>query len=155
MSQLVVIHGAAALKTITSGLVMNKQGKLLTLLRADDKSDGSTWGMPGGKKLPHEREVHGAIREVSEETGLQTRLLTTLGTTERSDKRFVDFLLLADDSANVMLNEEHRDYKWVALHDWPQPAHPVTHKILTQQAERILRFADALKPTSNQHAFDL
>lgn len=46
-------------------------GQILLLLRQDRKPQGNTWGVPAGKRKPHE-DLHTAlVREIGEETGFQ------------------------------------------------------------------------------------
>lgn len=47
-------------------LVMNDEGKLLSVSRKDDKTD---FGLPGGKVEPGETPIEAAFRELFEETG--------------------------------------------------------------------------------------
>jgi 8-oxo-dGTP pyrophosphatase MutT (NUDIX family) len=51
------------------GCFLFHQGRFVLLLRHPHKSEGGTWGLPGGKIETGETEVQAIIREVTEETG--------------------------------------------------------------------------------------
>lgn len=52
-------------------LAVNKDGKILTTKRHPDKTFGGYWEISGGSVLAGETSLNGAVRELSEETGLK------------------------------------------------------------------------------------
>ena len=52
-------------------LSINKDGKILITKRHPDKTYGNLWEITGGSVLEGEDPIHGAIRELYEETGLK------------------------------------------------------------------------------------
>lgn len=79
------------------GLVTNDEGKLLFILRR------GKWDLPKGKLDPGETPEQGAVREVSEETGLQQLSL---------QHHLVNTYHTYDDSGHHLLKETH----WYLLH---------------------------------------
>lgn len=57
-------------KVGTEAAIFDDEGKILLVLRADDRR----WGLPGGWLEPNESPVEGAVRETREETGLEVRV---------------------------------------------------------------------------------
>ncbi len=57
------------------------QNQFLILKRHPDRPQGNLWGLPAGKLESGELPVHGAVRELYEETGLKLNAneLTSLG----------------------------------------------------------------------------
>jgi ADP-ribose pyrophosphatase YjhB (NUDIX family) len=58
--------------------VIIKNGKILLIQRIKDGYEGC-WGLPGGKVKVREHVSETAVREVLEETGLQTEFVSHLG----------------------------------------------------------------------------
>ncbi len=54
-------------------MVINKNGKILVLLRNKKDPEGNTWGLVGGKIEKGESKRKAALREFQEETGLKIR----------------------------------------------------------------------------------
>ncbi len=133
-------HSARGKKIITSALIINEHGEFLALLRDDDKSNGGTWGIPGGKKEAGESLESSVRREINEETGLSAIAVQPLMKTDTTERVFYDYIALVRKS-DVALNGEHTDYKWISSPDeWPQPAHPVTAKLLQDKRPQIMAF---------------
>lgn len=58
-------------KIETSICFIQYQDKFLMLHRQDQKPQGNTWGVPGGKLDPSESPLNAVVREVFEETGVK------------------------------------------------------------------------------------
>lgn len=52
------------------GCFCERNGKILLLLRHQNKPEGNTWGVPAGKVEAGESSVEAMVRELFEETGL-------------------------------------------------------------------------------------
>ena len=67
---------------------------LLLLQRTREKSEPGLWGVPAGKIEPGEIPLHGALRELFEETGIAAPHLTDLGQTLHAQAGFGLYLPL-------------------------------------------------------------
>lgn len=100
---------------------VNVGGKLLLLEIANRKSEGGSWGVPAGKIELDEAPLHGAKRELLEETGVDISLensFQSLGQLYIS-KPNIDYIYHAfavhlDRLPTVNLSNEHTSYKWVS-----------------------------------------
>jgi len=96
------------------GLVTNNAGQLLFIFRR------GKWDLPKGKLDPGETPEQGALREVSEETGLQQLSL---------QKHLIDTYHTYDESGHHILKETN----WYLLHAaGDQPLTPQTDEQITQ-----------------------
>lgn len=68
--------------TIPQAVVMRGQEVLLV-----KRDNPALWELPGGGMLPHETPEQTIVREVREETGIQTRIVALLGWYERTGLR--------------------------------------------------------------------
>jgi 8-oxo-dGTP diphosphatase len=112
-------------KVSASAVVLNKEGKLLVVKRAeDDNFLPGTWELPGGGVDFLEEPRVGVRRELKEECGIDVDVLHPLTEfsfvmpTEEGEKHTVEIIylcLLSDDSPPVSLSFEHSDYKWVSF----------------------------------------
>jgi len=101
--------------------------RYLFLLRNKTKHAGS-WGIVGGKIEDGETVIHGLVREIKEEIGVDftNRKFIPLETFTADNRKFVyyTFLVSVDEEFVPTLNIEHRGYCWVELNDYPRPLHP-------------------------------
>jgi ADP-ribose pyrophosphatase YjhB (NUDIX family) len=81
------------------------------------------WGPPGGKLQIDEDPIHGLLREVLEETGLQICVFqpvtTWFGYFYNLPLLSVDYLCTCDKNV-VTLSQEHNDYRWLTIDDLVQ-----------------------------------
>jgi 8-oxo-dGTP pyrophosphatase MutT (NUDIX family) len=94
--------------------------EFLQLHRAPQDYMGNTWQIVRGTVEPGETAVQGALRELREEAGLAPNEFYRLGSVEsfyipNDDTLWhsVSFLALVTREANVVLNEEHDDARWI------------------------------------------
>lgn len=98
-------------------------GQLLFLHRLDNKSQGNTWGIPGGKVDKGETTLQAVVREIKEETGIalspdavkpiQSVYITN---TVRNRVSYVYHMFRTKYTGTraVAINpEEHKGYTWV------------------------------------------
>lgn len=97
---------------------------VLFLKRAENKPQGTTWGIPGGKKNKGETSDEAVIREIREETGIKIseNLLSYHGKVyvryPDMDYVFHMYEYQIENFPEVKFNpEEHEDFRWVALPD--------------------------------------
>jgi 8-oxo-dGTP diphosphatase len=110
-------------RLIQKCIVVNSDGKILALKRAaDDHSRGGNWDLPGGGYEQGEEVVSAIKREVMEEAGLTVNSLhpiffaNRIGVGEgffRGDTVFATCYSSSDWEGEVMLSDEHTEYKWV------------------------------------------
>ncbi len=76
------------------------------------------WGPPGGRLLPDEDPNLGVLRETLEETGLVVTIIGIAGIWYgdfgRGTYMSIDYLTVTDDR-NVILSDEHSDYRWASV----------------------------------------
>lgn len=123
----------------TLGVLTRSDGRKLLLLRhPDDRSYPGTWGFPGGKADPGERPEAAVVREFLEETGIQVRVLGSLGVHQsvlvRRNRLYVihAFEVQAVGPLAVKLSHEHISYSWVLAKELPidELAGEITAKLL-------------------------
>lgn len=118
--------------------VIRKNGgdwRVLTLQRASDTKRPDSWETVYGKIDDDERPERAAVREVREETGLEIQALYNLTVNsfylheKRTVQMAIAFVAFVDESGDVALSEEHRQFEWLSLEDapgrftWPRAAH--------------------------------
>lgn len=93
----------------------------LQLLRAPEDYMGNMWALCRGRCEGTETSVQAALRELREETGLRPQELYRLSTLEQFYTEANDavwhvpfFVAVVAPDAEVVLNEEHTAYRWVA-----------------------------------------
>jgi len=99
--------------------------KILLLHRQENKSQGNTWGVPGGKIEKGEDAIDAAVRETVEETGF----MTSKTAIEYLSKVFIkypayDYIYhmirykIAGHPSEVRINfNEHKGFTWVTPKD--------------------------------------
>lgn len=99
------------------------KGDMVLLLkrRSDDVSRPGTWDIVGGRLEFGENPFSGVRREVKEECGLAIKICAPLGVHyfKRDDGQqimLVSFLCICNDQ-DIVLNEEHTEYKWVKINE--------------------------------------
>ena len=98
---------------------------LLLKLRKDAAHDGGKWEIPGGKVKKNEFFDEALKREYMEETGLEIDVISHYNTvdnnyiackTNEKVKSIQLIMKVTADSKNVVISEEHENYKWFS-HD--------------------------------------
>lgn len=110
--------------------VIVKEGKVLVLREATTYEEGTNHGryhFPGGRINPGEPFQEGLLREVKEETGLEVQVGEPFFVGEwfpiiRGVKNHIVAIFFLCDplSDQIILSEEHDDYKWVGHEDMKQ-----------------------------------
>jgi type II secretory ATPase GspE/PulE/Tfp pilus assembly ATPase PilB-like protein/8-oxo-dGTP pyrophosphatase MutT (NUDIX family) len=122
---------------------------VLALQRAEDTKRPGSWETVYGKIDSGERAEDAAVRELSEETGLEPTALYNVTVNsfylhaKRTIQMCIVFAAFVDDDAVVMLGEEHQRSEWLSVDDacgrytWPREAHSL------RDAHRLLASGDA------------
>ena len=125
-------------------LVKHTDGSYLLMKRDYRKHYGGMWeATAGGSALIGETPLQCAIRELKEETGIETSALTKVGT-EFNDKTHsvhVEFLCVTNwEKTNIQMQDgETIDYKWVNREDLIAMS---KNELVT---ERMQKYIDELK----------
>lgn len=125
-------------------LVKHTDGSYLLMKRDYRKHYGGMWeATAGGSALIGETPLQCAIRELKEETGIETLVLTKVGT-EFNDKThsvYVEFLCVTNwEKTNIKMQDgETIDYKWVNREDLTAMS---KNELVT---ERMQKYIDELK----------
>jgi 8-oxo-dGTP diphosphatase len=114
-------------KVSASAVVLNKDGKVLLVKRADDDEFlPGFYELPGGGTDFMEDPAQGLERELMEECGLKVKVLHPLTTFsfkmphEGVDKHTVEIIYLCqleDEDQQIKLSFEHCDYKWATFEE--------------------------------------
>lgn len=127
--------------------------RFLLFRRSSKKIYGNQWRMVGGKVKSQETSWEGALRELKEETGVKPTKFWVIPSVNQFYEAKTDtvhsipaFAAELASDADIQLNEEHTQYKWVQINQvqtyikWPEQRRlmHITHDILTQQSLEIL-----------------
>ncbi len=99
--------------------LIEQDGKYLFLLRSKSFQPGpQKWDIPGGRIKPGEALTGALGREIQEETGLKVQQVSRLLAAQdifvnRAAVHVVRLTYRAVAVGNVVLSEEHDDYKWM------------------------------------------
>lgn len=103
------------------GCFVEVKGKILTLFRHKEKSEGEKWGCPAGKVHTNETEEEAMVRELFEETGIESKpselqfLKTIFVRLSGADVRYSVFSLKRSEYPKVILHsKEHTSFQWVS-----------------------------------------
>jgi 8-oxo-dGTP pyrophosphatase MutT (NUDIX family) len=136
--------------TAAGGVVTRGAGDDLEVVLTGRNRDG-TWVFPKGTPEPGESIEETAVREVSEETGLDVRIVGPLGTTdywfavpgERVHK-FVHFFLMRAEGGDVSLHDhEYDDVRWVPAREARRMLSFDTYREILERAIEAAREAAA------------
>jgi 8-oxo-dGTP pyrophosphatase MutT (NUDIX family) len=98
---------------------LERDGKILLLLRQDHKPQGNTWGVPAGKVDEGESKEDSIRREIIEETGYAVTGNIDFVATLYVRYPGYDFMyhmfhyIVADDTDIIIEPSEHKAYRWV------------------------------------------
>lgn len=103
-------------------LLRNKDGKHLILKRSAEKYPEAgldLWDIAGGRIEPGSTLIDNLKREIKEETGLnlvgEPDLIHAQDILRVIDKHVVRLTYIGDGEGEVILSDEHDDYKWLAI----------------------------------------
>jgi len=107
------LHGAAGVVIVDVGIPA-----VLMQHRAEWTHGGATWGIPGGARDSHETAVEAALRELSEEWGVNAAELDVLHDqvwTDHGDWSYHTVIAQALGPIAVVHNAESQEARWVPL----------------------------------------
>ena len=128
---------------VSDVIVRHADGTYLLMQRDSRKQFGGMWeATAGGSALKGEGPLACAVRELREETGIETGVLTEVGRVVGDHTVYVEFLCVTDcEKDQVTLQEgETSAYKWVTKEEL------ISMKKDELVTERMQRFIDELKP---------
>ena len=123
--------------------------RVLALQRAADAKRPGSWETVYGKIDSGERAEDAAVRELTEETGLEVKALynVTVNSFYLHNKHTIQmcivFAVFVSDDADPTIGEEHQRFEWLTIDDacerytWPREAHAL------REARRLLATGDA------------
>ena len=121
------------------GLIFNASQEILIVKRSLHDSHPGLWEMPGGALEYGEQPSQGALREIKEETNLDTEVLHPISVISGFSKKNpsvqvvrIAFLCFTSNSESLILSAEHSDYKWVNPYQ-------ITHSPLSEFLKKTLQ----------------
>lgn len=130
---------------VSDVIVRHADGTYLLMQRDSRKHFGGMWeATAGGSALKGEDPLACAIRELQEETGIQSEELTEVGRVISHDTIYVEFLCVTDcEKEQVTLQEgETSAFRWVTKDEL------VSMKKDELVTERMQRFIGELRPSN-------
>jgi 8-oxo-dGTP diphosphatase len=99
--------------------VLVEDGRVLIARRAPGRSEGGKWEFPGGKLEPGETPEECLVRELAEELGIQTRVLSPMVTTvHKYTWGTIELMALrVERVAGEPAPHDHAELRWVAPAD--------------------------------------
>ena len=101
-----------------AGILIFRGTEILLQHRAPWVHNGDTWGIPGGARDSHESTIEGAFREVIEETGIDTTLLTPVHTysDDHGNWKYETVIAWAEEGLVAHeVNDESHEVRWVQI----------------------------------------
>jgi len=120
--------GTAALRHITLTAILVQDGKILLAKRAPHLSEGGKWCLPGGYMDRDETTIEGIRREVREETGYDSHVLSLVRIIDRpdrprEDRQNVEFTFVVQPLKKISdTDKETSELQWFALDKIPPEA---------------------------------
>jgi ADP-ribose pyrophosphatase YjhB (NUDIX family) len=112
-------HGEPTIRCV-GAVVHDAAGRLLLVRRANDPGRGQ-WSLPGGRVEPGESDADAVARELQEETGLEVRVSSLVGSVQRGPFLIFDYaaeavggLLQAGDDASDAAWVDHAEFTRMA-----------------------------------------
>lgn len=129
---------------VSDVIVRHTDGSYLLMQRDSRKHFGGMWeATAGGSALKGEAPLACAVRELREETGIESEELTEVGRVVSHDTIYVEFLCVTDcDKSSIVLQAgETSAYKWVTKDELTSMK---KEELVT---DRMQGFIDELKPS--------
>ena len=129
------------------GLIFNKEGKILLMIRSQlDEDEANCWDPPSGGIEKGEDIENGFLRELEEETGISAKNVSIFAAHEVDDGSLGLFAVANADETNIALSEEHSEHKWVTeaelLSIKPASLHLRALQELLKTSRRVIAYKD-------------
>lgn len=135
--------------SFTKTFIFDISDNLLQMKRRESDKRGGSWDLPGGKLLPGELPINGAIREIQEETSFNFSEEELLAFPEvridesrdhdHINKRFFYMAKLLIPHPKVLLSNEHTAYEWIpARRGLVSLGHTVQRQVLKGVLEQFI-----------------
>ena len=138
-----------------AGVLFLASDQVLLLKRSRVGDAQGTWALPGGKLEEGETAVQAAQRECAEEIGIHVEGgLKLFARRQASGVDYTTFLRRCAKTFQPRLNDEHEEYVWAGMGDFPVPLHPGVMVVLQKLSMDELGIAKAMAAgelTSPQH----
>lgn len=130
----------------------NNKVEFLLLRRSSNQKYPNIWQMVTGKIKDNEKAYSTAIREINEETNISVEnlyVVPNVNSFYNSDDDSVNmipvFVTIVDKNVNVILSDEHQEYKWLCKKEandllaWPGQEQSVNiiHDYLSKRKESL------------------
>lgn len=142
------VHEEGLYHIVVEIITMNEKGEILLTKRHPRKNYGDFWEITSGSILKGEDVLSGAIRELSEETGIKTTKdnLKLIYKEVYYDGLFRGLFHQIDmNNQNIILQaDETIEYKWVSKCDFVE--HICQNDFIPNSRARILRAWEILEP---------
>lgn len=129
---------------VSEVIVRHTDGTYLLMQRDSKKHFGGMWeATAGGSALQGEDALACAIRELREETGIESEELTEVGRVTGHDTLYIEFLCITDCEKDCVILQEGETsaYRWVSKDEL------ISMKKDELVTERMQRFVGELKPS--------
>lgn len=115
----------ASLRHVVLHAIVEKDGKLLLVKRAEDIPEGGRWGLPGGFLDRGETGTQGILRELREETGWEGKVISlfrinTKPNRPREDRQNVALDFIVEPVKQVQSpDRESTEVAWIPTESLP------------------------------------
>jgi len=118
-------------------IIHNEDGKILAIRRSKDSPRPLTWDLPRGNLEFGEKLESSILREIEEETKIETENLVLLNIFENLDSNNLFRVTIGytakAKTINVVLSHEHIDFKWVTPEEFTKLDIYEPHRKLIEQ----------------------
>lgn len=118
--------------TSVEAIIRDKENRILVLKRNNAPVKGEWW-FPGGRVHKGETLSEALIREVKEETGLDIKVVNTVGVYTRvfPERHDISIVFLCSlNTGNLELNQEHSDVKFLSTKKAMRELHPELQRVI-------------------------
>jgi mutator protein MutT len=115
------------------GIIFNDNNVLLL------KNERDEWELPGGRLEKYEEPEECVIREIQEELGINCNVENIIDSWvyevfEGKSVFIVTYLCKCTDTTNILISEEHIEYKWFRIEEIKSATMPEGYKRSIQKA---------------------
>ncbi len=131
---------------IAAGILYICDGKVLLLRRSSNGDAPGYWGIPGGKTEGDEGTIEAAIRESEEEIGRPPySRMFPIDRTNDGRVEYTTFSASSESQFTPTLNDEHDEWGWFRIGNYPEPLHPGVRHTLDRMSLTELEVAEGIR----------